>query len=197
MALPLLLPRLAVLWTTTVLCATTDATLQLETSSQPRELPLVDHAWARSTRSHATPDAGCDQPSCGDVCSFEPAPASTYNGSALTVPAVAKEWSCARVMERMMTSCPAKQWPPPRILPSDVLDEFLMHADPSRPTPHARKPKRVHFQHAAKFRYTRYSGRKSMVPTWTEAYIDELRAHPHNISVYGTLVDGERGFGNW
>ena len=63
----------------------------------------------------------------GSRVSLDAQPQSVWNGTALYVPPVTKPWSCTNIFQRMMTSCPATVWPPPKLIPPVLSAEFMMH----------------------------------------------------------------------
>lgn len=85
--------------------------------------------------------------------------------------------TCERVMLRMLGSCPAIQWPPPKTIPDDLREAYTMNG-------------RAKLQEW--YIATRYSGAKAMVSEWTKPYMDGLIAKSRanqEISVYGLAID--------
>ena len=95
---------------------------------------------------------------CGEICDIDTEP--TAPGS--FVPVLRKQLSCQNVMFRMLSSCPAIDWPPPNDPPDELLDAYTMGG----------KVELLKYRDTALAQ--RYSGKKAMTPTWTEDYIKTL-----------------------
>jgi len=88
---------------------------------------------------------------CGDVCA--------YGKGRAWMPSPPQ---CALVWLRLLSSCPATAWPPPKEPPPDLLDAYTMGGQIAR---------------GEWFFQQRYSGKQAFAPTWEPASLDAaLRA---------------------
>ena len=92
---------------------------------------------------------------CGEICDIDTEP--TAPGPFVLVRR--KQLSCQNAMFRMLSSCPAIDWPPPNDPPDELLDAYTMGG----------KVELLKYRDTALAQ--RYSGKKAMTPTWTEDYI--------------------------
>jgi len=90
------------------------------------------------------------------------------------VPKVRKPLTCHRVMLRMISTCPAVQWPPPKTPPAELRSAYTMNGKSTL---------------KSDYRAQRYSGGKSLINSWSPEYIDGLIANRIGISVYHEVVD--------
>jgi hypothetical protein len=71
-----------------------------------------------------------------------------------------KRINCSDVMNRMVRARPAIEWPPPREIPTNLLDEFTQHGKMSRKS--------------TMYLAERFSGTMAHTPVWTTEQMAEL-----------------------
>ena len=97
----------------------------------------------RSLRDFTAITSGLE---CGDVC--------TYGKGRAWMPSPPQ---CALVWLRLLSSCPAAAWPPPKEPPPDLLDAYTMGGQIAR---------------GERYFQRRYSGKQALTPAWEPANLD-------------------------
>jgi hypothetical protein len=113
-----------------------------------------------------------------ETCSRFPLPrplrvtAHIAHVSRVFFPVIRKTIDCSYVMNRMRSAKPAKEWPPPRDIPSNIHDEFTQHGQ----LPHK------HTMYLSE----RYSGTSAFTAVWKAEQMEELIAkHKNGQSIGG------------
>jgi len=101
---------------------------------------------------------------CGDACVYRGSTsAETYQeddtsrGPIVAVRKLSRKMQCPNAWARLLSSCPASEWPPPRNVPDALLDAFTMGG-----------------RAAVSNRYfnQRYSGGQALLPHWSASDLD-------------------------